>query len=55
MAYRFFKIAAHGMGDEVRELNAFMRSQRVLRVEKEWCADGAEWYRKAAAQGSAFA
>lgn len=36
MAYRFFRIEAHGQGDEVRELNAFLSSHRIVAVERIW-------------------
>ena len=44
MAYKIIRIASHGNGEEMEELNGFLRSHRVVAVEKHWCAEGADGY-----------
>lgn len=42
MAYAFFKIRANDDGIAAEALNRFLRSHRILTVEKEWVSAGEE-------------
>jgi hypothetical protein len=45
MQLRFFRIPAHDTGGFAEELNGFLRSHRIVNVEREFCnnSDGAYW------------
>jgi superfamily II DNA helicase RecQ len=42
MAYRFFVISVKDEGTATAELNGFLRSRRVLAVDRRWVEQGAE-------------
>ncbi len=42
MAYRFFVVPVHDEGSAIAELNGFVRSHRVLSVDRRWVDQGTE-------------
>jgi superfamily II DNA helicase RecQ len=44
MAYRFFTVPIHDAGESVSELNGFLKSHRVLSVDRRWVDAGPNSY-----------
>lgn len=42
MPYAFFQISAHASPETAAPLNVFLRTQRIVRVTRQWCEAGTE-------------